>query len=220
MSRATPPLADLAENPVRAAARAVERGAVERGGQPLAALVTREIVEALVGVLGRAEAREEARGFFRVARADGAARRGGGGEVFQALGGCAGWGVAGGGVTVPAVGFRFRRQIHLGVGGVEERELAGQAFLEEMTRDGSGFIQRRESMARERQARGRGAGTGAVAGSLPAGFHLRGEIGFGARAANLGGDEAAVGVEGVGDAAEESERGSLHGRKGTGCRRQ
>ena len=222
-------LADLAEHAVRAAARAVERRAVERGGKALGALVAREVMEALVRVLGGAQAREQARGFLRVAGADGAARRGGGGEGFQGWGGGGAFGalrVAGGGwrvigVTVRTVavravlgGFFGGGQVHLRVGGVEERELAGQAFLEEEARDGPGLVERREGVAGQGQARGRDAGPGLVARGLPAGFHLRGKFGVSARAADLFGDELGVGIERIGHPAEKGERGGLHGRKG------
>ena len=169
----------------------------------LAGLVAREVMETLVGVFGEAHAGEQARGFLG---RGGGSRKSEGGRRKGGVIGSDGRGFAVAVVRAVCGGGRggIGREIHFLVGRVEKRELAGKTFLEEITRDGAGFVEVGQRVAREDEAGGRRGRADPRAGSLPAFVHLRGELGFGARAADLIGHEAAIRVDGVGDLAEGS----------------
>jgi len=61
-----PRLRQFSRNTIRVAYDAVERSPSKCGAQPMRALVARQIVKTLVGILGQHQPGEQARGFFRL----------------------------------------------------------------------------------------------------------------------------------------------------------
>ena len=57
-------LPDFSEDPIRVAIDAIERRPIERGTEPVRALMPGQIMKTLVGILGEHQAREQSRRFF------------------------------------------------------------------------------------------------------------------------------------------------------------
>ncbi len=94
--------ADFSENAVRIAVQPVKGGAIKRRAQAMGALVAREIVKALVRVLGQHQAGEQTRGLFGLRNFP---------VVFAA-------------VFLETFNLPDRLEIHLAIGGVEVRKFA------------------------------------------------------------------------------------------------
>jgi len=129
-------LADFPEDAVRVAVDSIKCRAVERGAQSFRALMGAEKMKTLICVLGQHQTREQPRRLFRFRISDHArpARTG-----FRIL-------LSGFRCPVSAFG-----QIHLAIGAIQKRKLAGQSFAEQITRNLARLIDLRQRQTRQRQ---------------------------------------------------------------------
>src|SRR5439155_7741321 len=117
-------------NAICVAVDPIERRPIERSAETMGALVPREIMKTLVGVLGQHQTREQARGFFCLRN-----------SLIQLAA-----------VLFEAFDLANRLEVHLAVGGVQIRKLTRQAFAEEIARNLTWLVNFRQRQAWQRQS--------------------------------------------------------------------
>ncbi len=174
-------LADFAHHAVGIRVDAVERRAIESGAETFRTLMCAQEMEALVRVLRQHEAREKP-GWFLL-------------RLHLRLGDCRFRAVAFRGSIGPVtrfcvavtarLDFLQRLEIHLAIGAVQIRELAGQTVAEEIARNLARFIDLGQGEARQRQTSRRAGNRDAGLDLVPALDHFAAEFFVRARTPDL-----------------------------------